>query len=138
MSADLVSLRMLLVAATPPQEDLWRKGAAMASIPIDLTATDAAGAAGTLAGDGFDLCILEADLPDADKSALMAAAAMATAMATRTGRVSSGADIAVGAIIREPMYPVTGFTASRYPAGLAPRNSTGAPSAGSPVDDVSS
>ena len=74
MSADLVSLRMLLVAAEPRQEDLWRKGAAMASVPIDLTTTDADGAAGTLAGDFFDLCILEADLPDANKSAVIEAA----------------------------------------------------------------
>jgi CheY-like chemotaxis protein len=74
MSADLVSLRMLLVAAPPSQQDLWRKGAAMASVPIDITIAEADGAAGTLAGDGFDLCILEADLPDADKQAVMAAA----------------------------------------------------------------
>ncbi len=74
MSADLVSLRMLLVAAPPPQQDLWRKGAAMASVPIDIMTAEAGDAAGTLAGDGFDLCIVEGELGDADKAALVAAA----------------------------------------------------------------
>jgi CheY-like chemotaxis protein len=73
MSSDLVSLRMLLVAAPPSQQDIWRKGAAMASVPIDTTA-EARDAAGSLARDGFDLCVLEGDLADADKPAVIAAA----------------------------------------------------------------
>ena len=35
MSGDLVSLRMVLVGAAPPHQDLWREGAAQASVPID-------------------------------------------------------------------------------------------------------
>ena len=74
MSADLVSLRMLLVAAPPPQQDLWRKGAAMAAVPIDLAVADAAAAAGVLAKDGFDLCILESGPSEIDNAGIMAAA----------------------------------------------------------------
>ena len=74
MSVELVSLRMLLVAAPSAQQDLWRKGAAMASVPVDLATADATAAAGTLSRDGFDLCILEADLPETEKAALLAAA----------------------------------------------------------------
>ncbi len=74
MSADLVSLRLLLVAAPPAQQELWRKGAAMASVPIDIMTAEAGDAAGTLADDSFDLCILEGELPDTDKAAVMTAA----------------------------------------------------------------
>jgi CheY-like chemotaxis protein len=74
MSADLISLRILLVAAPPSQQDLWRQGAAMASVPVDLAMAEADTAAGALAGDRFDLCILEGDLADADNAALVAAA----------------------------------------------------------------
>jgi CheY-like chemotaxis protein len=74
MSAELVSLRMLLVVGPPARQDLWREGATMASVPIDLATAEATAAAGMLAGDGFDLCILESELADADNAALMAAA----------------------------------------------------------------
>jgi CheY-like chemotaxis protein len=77
MSGDLVSLRMLLVAASPSQQDLWRKGAAMASVPIDLTAAEATAAAGTLAHDAFDLCILDSGLPETDRTRVIAAARVA-------------------------------------------------------------
>ena len=33
MSGDLVSLRVLVVTAVPSQQELWQKGAAMASVP---------------------------------------------------------------------------------------------------------
>jgi hypothetical protein len=38
MSGDLVSLRLLLVAASGPQYDVWREGTAQASVPIDFDA----------------------------------------------------------------------------------------------------
>jgi DNA-binding NtrC family response regulator len=74
MSGDLVSLRMLLVAAPPSQQDLWRQGVALASIPVDLTAVKADEATGTLAGDGFDLCILDEALSETDRAAVVAVA----------------------------------------------------------------
>ena len=74
MSGDLVSLRMLVVAATPPDQELWRQGAAMAALPVEFSAADAATAAAQLAKGGLDICIVDAGLPSADKPALIAAA----------------------------------------------------------------
>jgi CheY-like chemotaxis protein len=74
MGGDLVSLRMLVVAAAPSQQDLWRKGAAMASIPIEFAAEDAAAAVGALHEGGVDICIVDAALSDADKAAVIEAA----------------------------------------------------------------
>jgi CheY-like chemotaxis protein len=74
MGGDLVSLRMLVVAATRPEQELWRQGAGMASVPIDFEAQDAASATGTLANGGTEICILDGALPDAFKTAVVTAA----------------------------------------------------------------
>jgi CheY-like chemotaxis protein len=71
MSGDLVSLRMLLVAASGPQQELWREGAAMASIPIDFEPVDAAAARVILAKGGVDICMLGAACSDDDKAAVI-------------------------------------------------------------------
>lgn len=74
MSADLVSLRMLVVAAARPQHDLWRQGAAMATVPIEFAAEGAAAAAAAVAKGDVDICIVDAELPTADKAAVIKAA----------------------------------------------------------------
>jgi len=74
MSGELVSLRMLLIAAAQPDHELWRQAALMASIPIDFTVHDSASAAGTLASGGADICVVDANLSDADKIAVINAA----------------------------------------------------------------
>jgi len=74
MSGDLVSLSMLLVAAAPPHQDLWREGAAQASVPIDFEARDAAGARVMLARGGVDICVLDDAMSDADKVSVIKAA----------------------------------------------------------------
>ena len=74
MNGDLVSLRMLVIAAAPPDQELWRQAAAMASVPVDFSAHAPASAAGALAKDGADICVLDAGMPDGDRSALIAAA----------------------------------------------------------------
>ncbi len=74
MSGDLVSLRMLLVAASGSQQELWREGAAMASIPIEFEPVDAAAARVTLARGGVDICMLGAACPDDDKAAVVRSA----------------------------------------------------------------
>ena len=74
MSDDLVSLRMLLVAAAPSRQDLWRQGAALASVPIDFEAADAATARAALSRGGVDICVLDAALADADTAAVIKAA----------------------------------------------------------------
>ncbi len=75
MSGELVSLRMLVVAAAPSQQNLWQKGAAMASVPIEFAVEDAGAAAvAALKGGDVDLCVMDAALSDADKAAVTVAA----------------------------------------------------------------
>ncbi|HSP49633.1 MAG TPA: response regulator [Pseudolabrys sp.] len=74
MNGDLVSLCLLLVAAVPPHQDLWREGEAQASVPIDFEAHDVAAAKAALRGGGVDICVLNAELADADKASVIKAA----------------------------------------------------------------
>lgn len=75
MADDLLSLRMLVVAAVASQRELWQKGAAMASVPVDfVTAEDAAGAASVLKKMGADICVIDGALPEDDREAVAAAA----------------------------------------------------------------
>jgi DNA-binding response OmpR family regulator len=74
MSGDLVSLRMLLVGAAPPHEDLWREGAAQSSVPIDFEAGNAAAAKAALSKGGVDFCVLDAELDDIGKASVIKAA----------------------------------------------------------------
>jgi CheY-like chemotaxis protein len=79
MSGDLVSLRVLVATAVPAQQELWQRGAAMASIPIDFAAADAAASTAMLSRSGGDICIIDHSLPDAEKAAVIAAARAARA-----------------------------------------------------------
>jgi DNA-binding response OmpR family regulator len=74
MSGDLVSLRMVLVGAAPPHQDLWREGAAQASVPIDFESGNAADAKAALSKGGVDICVLDAELDDAGKASVIKAA----------------------------------------------------------------
>jgi DNA-binding NarL/FixJ family response regulator len=67
MSGDLLSLRLLLVTASEPQQSLWREGAAMASILVDFDAGDAASARILLAKGGVDICVLSEALSENDR-----------------------------------------------------------------------
>jgi CheY-like chemotaxis protein len=74
MSGDLVSLRVLIATAVPSQQELWQRGAAQASIPIDFAAADAAAATAMLAKSGADICIVDHALPGVETAAVIAAA----------------------------------------------------------------
>jgi DNA-binding NtrC family response regulator len=74
MNDDLVSLRLLLVATAQPSHDLWRQGVGMASVPIEFAAQDAASAIAALAKGGVDICIVDSELPNADRAAVIEAA----------------------------------------------------------------
>ncbi len=74
MSGDLVSLRVLVATAVPAQQELWQRGAAMASLPIDCAAADAAASTALLRRDAMDICIVDQDLPAVEKAAVIAAA----------------------------------------------------------------
>ena len=74
MSEDLVSLRMMVIGAAQPDQVLWRQAMALASVMIDLTIHDAATAATVRAKTGADICIVDASLSDANKTAVVASA----------------------------------------------------------------
>ena len=78
MSGDLVSLRVLVVTAVPAQQELWQRGAGLASLPIDCWAADTAAATAMLAKDGADICIIDYGLLDGERTRAIAAARAAT------------------------------------------------------------
>jgi CheY-like chemotaxis protein len=74
MSGDLISLRMLLVTAAPSEQNLWRQGTALASVPIEFSSADAVDAGKMLAKGGVDICIIDSRLSGNDKDAVLNAA----------------------------------------------------------------
>ena len=74
MSGDLVSLRMILVGAAPPNEDLWREGASQATVPIDFEVGTTAAAKAALSRGGVDICVLDAELDEIGKASVIRAA----------------------------------------------------------------
>jgi CheY-like chemotaxis protein len=73
MSDDLVSLRMLLIGATQPDQEIWRQAARLASVPIEFATSDARSIVGALAQGGADICVLEGELSDVDKTKVIMA-----------------------------------------------------------------
>ena len=74
MNTELVSIRMLCVAATHADQNLWREGAAVASVPVDFDVVVDAAAAAQLARGGIDVCVVDSRLPDAERAQIIAAA----------------------------------------------------------------
>lgn len=74
MSGDLVTLRMLVITASGPEQDLWRQGAALSSVPVEVATHDASAASGVLGRGGIDICIIDASLPDGVKANTIKAA----------------------------------------------------------------
>ena len=81
MSGDLVSFRMLFVAPRQPgrdiwhpDHDLWRQGAAMASVPVEFFAHDATTATAELAKGGVDICVMDSALAPEEKADVIKAA----------------------------------------------------------------
>lgn len=65
MDGELVSLRLLLIAAADAEQDLWRRGVSMASVPVDFIAQGPADGANTIANGGADICVIDGGLrPD--------------------------------------------------------------------------
>jgi len=80
MSGDLISFRLLYVAAKEPGQklwksdhELWRQGAAMASVPIEFSAHDAPAAAAALRKGGIDICVMDAALPQEERAVVIKA-----------------------------------------------------------------
>lgn len=81
MSEDLVSFRMLFVAARRPGQELWhpdhelwRQGAAMAAVPVEFFAHDATSATAELVKGGVDICVMDSALPPDEKEMVIKAA----------------------------------------------------------------
>jgi len=74
MSDDLVSLRLLVVAAAGPDQELWRQAAASSSVIIEFEAHDPASAPGALGKQGADVCVLDGALSDSNKNGIITAA----------------------------------------------------------------
>jgi CheY-like chemotaxis protein len=72
MTHEFVSLNMMLVGIAGSELELWRQGAALASVPVNLSCQDAASGIASLAEGGVDICVLDGALPDAVKAAALA------------------------------------------------------------------
>lgn len=110
MSGDLISFRMLYVAAKEPGQklwkpdhELWRQGAAMASVPIEFSAHDATAAAAALNKGGVDICVLDAGLPQDEKEAVVKAAQGAQSQPFTIEAASSEVPAADGGALPQPM-----------------------------------
>lgn len=66
MSEDLVSVRLLCVAAAQSNRELWRQGAGQSSVPVEFESCDAVAAATILAKGGVDVCAVDATLSGDD------------------------------------------------------------------------
>ena len=74
MSDDLVSLKMIAIAAVPADLDLWRQGAGLSSVPIEFSVHKASSGAALIANSGADICLIDNDLPAPEKAAVIATA----------------------------------------------------------------
>jgi CheY-like chemotaxis protein len=74
MSAGLVSIRMLYIAAAHRDHDLWRRAAGQASIPVEFNAVESSAGPKQITHGGIDICIADAGLPDAELRKIIAAA----------------------------------------------------------------
>ena len=72
MSGDLVSLKMIGIAAVPADMELWRQGAGLSSVPVEFLAYKASSGAAVLADGGADICLIDNDLPAPEKAAVIA------------------------------------------------------------------
>ena len=84
MPGDLVSFRMLFVAAKEagqdhwrPEHDIWRRGAELSGVPIEFSAHDAIAAAAALGRVRTDFCVMDSGLPAAERERVVAAGKLA-------------------------------------------------------------
>lgn len=74
MHGDLVSLRMVAISAVSADQELWRQGAAMSSVPVEFSAHSVT-TGGVLLSKGLvDICLLDDALADGEKAAVIAIA----------------------------------------------------------------
>jgi CheY-like chemotaxis protein len=74
MSGDLLTLRMMVVAAGNAVREQWREGAALASVPIEFSADETDSAIGVLKKGGIDIVVVDAALAVDEPTDLLGAA----------------------------------------------------------------
>jgi CheY-like chemotaxis protein len=74
MSGDLVSLKMIAIAADPAEMDLWRQGVGQSSVPVEFSAHIPSAGLAWLAKHDTDICLIDGDLPASETAAVIAAA----------------------------------------------------------------
>lgn len=66
---DLITLRLLVVAAAGAERDVLREAAAQSATPLDITEAESGGkAAAMIEGGQFDLVLLDCNLPHAERA----------------------------------------------------------------------
>lgn len=80
MPGDLVSFRMLFVAAKEigkdhwrPEHDMWRRAAEMSPVPVEFSAHDAIAVAAALDAGRTDFCVMDSGLPADERDYVIAA-----------------------------------------------------------------
>ncbi len=71
MSGDLISLRVLCVSALLPARELWRRGAALASVPVEFLDAEPTEASAHFVKGGIDIVLIDAALPLSDCEAVI-------------------------------------------------------------------
>ena len=124
MNTQRVSVRMVVITPALPDHELWRLGASMSTIPVDFLAYAPGSAAVALTKDGADVCVLDAELHEAEVSAVIAAArAMKEApLVYLMSKEEIGARDGVDGVLKKPANPdqarrlVELCTRTKYPS----------------------
>ena len=74
MSGDLVSLQIIVISAGAAEDELWRQGAGLASVPVEFSAHQVGPGTALLGAGKADICLIDSALP-ADEIATVVAAA---------------------------------------------------------------
>jgi CheY-like chemotaxis protein len=74
MTADLISLKFLVVSGDEPFFTLWRESARLASVPVEFVGTPCTAAADELARGDVDIVILDGTMVEARREVVIAAA----------------------------------------------------------------
>lgn len=102
MTADLISLKFLVVSGNEPFFALWRESARLASVPVDFVGTACTSAGDELAKGGIDVMILDGAMIEARREVVISAArqcepAPLIVIAAADGVAMAGADLVVPA-----------------------------------------
>lgn len=73
MSGDLISLRVLVVAGDVSAHEVWQKGVAQVSVPVQVESADGERGIAALGTGGIDICIVDHGLPEVERATVIQA-----------------------------------------------------------------